>query len=306
MLDYAKLRSLAWRPFVSRDVAAFEPTTRFSRRAAAYVKYRPRYPYAVLKTLVDDTGLSPASVIADVGSGTGFSAQMFLEYGCTVYGIEPNGEMRQAGEQVLAGFSDFHSVEGTAEATTLPDRAVDYVVAGQALHWFDLPYAAAEFARILRPDGWVAVVWNSQDESTAFMQAYEELVARYSADVKRVHHRNVTPGELAQVFADGRYATHEFAHAQAFDVVGLVGRTLSSSYMPGPDDPEAAAMIADLHALFARFAEDGRVLYQYRTELYVGRGPRLADLPTLPQHSRTQAPDANTDVAPGDDTHHPH
>lgn len=273
---------------MSRDVSAFDPTDRFSGRAADYVRYRPRYPRGVLHTLVEHTGLTPDSTIADIGSGTGFSAQMFLDYGCAVYGVEPNSEMRQAGEELLSTFPRFTSVSGTAESTSLPDASVDYVIAGQALHWFDLPRAASEFARILRPDGWVAVFWNTRDASTAFMKAYEEMIARYSEEVRRVHHRNVGADELQLVFADGAYSTFHFLYAQEFDADGLVGRTLSASYMPAASSAASPALIADIRALYARFEQNGRVLYQYTTELYVGHGPR---------HSANQLVDGTNLVA---------
>src|SRR5947209_19315196 len=117
------------------------PTARFGDRVADYVATRPGYPPAVLDILRTEAGLTPAVVVADVGSGTGLSSAMFLRNGNTVYGVEPNPEMRAAGEQLLARHRNFRSVAGTAEATTLPDASVDLVVAGQAFHWFDPPRA---------------------------------------------------------------------------------------------------------------------------------------------------------------------
>src|SRR6478735_8602849 len=108
-----------------------DPTARFADRVADYVATRPGYPPAVLDLLRGEAGLTRSSAIADVGSGTGLSAQLFLKNGNTVYGVEPNAEMRAAGEQFLAGYPGFHSVAGTAEATTLPDASIDLVVAGQ-------------------------------------------------------------------------------------------------------------------------------------------------------------------------------
>src|SRR5215211_3769159 len=114
-----------------------DPTTRFSHRVADYVRTRPGYPTAVLDLLRTETGLTPAAVVADIGSGTGLSAEMFLKNGNAVIGVEPNADMRAAAESLLAGYPNFCSVTGTAENTALPDASVDLVVAGQAFHWFD-------------------------------------------------------------------------------------------------------------------------------------------------------------------------
>src|SRR5439155_23726894 len=153
-----------------------DPTQRFSDRVHNYVLYRPRYPTAILHPLKIDCRLTSGSIIADVGSGTGFLAEVFLSNGNRVFGIEPNPEMRQAGERLLASWPKFKSVAATAESTSLPDRSVDFVTGGQAFHWFDREACRAEFKRILRPDGWVVLVWNDRrTDSTAFLSAYEQL-----------------------------------------------------------------------------------------------------------------------------------
>lgn len=261
-----------------RDVSQFEPTARFSRRVADYVRFRPRYPRVVLDTLAADTGLTPASVIADIGSGTGFSAEMFLQNGNTVYGVEPNAHMRHAGETYLAAWPAFHSVAGTAEATTLRAHSIDYVVAGQALHWFDLPRARAEFARIVRPGGWLALIWNTRDEeSSPFMRAYETFVRDHSVDSTMIFHTNVTEVEIATLFERGAYTYRTFANSFALDFETLLGRTASSSYMPERDDARYAAMESALRALFARHARAGRIEYLYKTELYFGRPAQVED-----------------------------
>ncbi len=152
-------------------------TKRFSNRVENYVRARPRYPRPALELLVRQIGLTPEWVIADVGSGTGFSAELFVQNGNLVYGVEPNREMRQAAESYLGGFANFRSVDGTAEATGLDEGSIDCVVAGQAFHWFDAAKARQEFRRLLKLDGWVVLMWNTRKlAANAFMQAYEELL----------------------------------------------------------------------------------------------------------------------------------
>src|SRR5271154_5572153 len=128
-------------------MAVQDATQRFSSRVDNYVRYRPGYPPAVLELLKEECGLTAESVIADVASGTGIFTRLLLENGNRVFGVEPNAEMRRAGEEYLAAFPRFTSVAGTAEATTLPDHSVDIVTAAQAAHWFDRAKARREFVR---------------------------------------------------------------------------------------------------------------------------------------------------------------
>ena len=101
--------------------------------------------------------MRPEHLIADVGCGTGLLAKIFLDNGNRVIGVEPNREMRRAGEEYLAAYPKFSMVDGSAEATTLPGASVDFVVAGQAFHWFRPDETRVEFARILKPGGWAVL-----------------------------------------------------------------------------------------------------------------------------------------------------
>jgi ubiquinone/menaquinone biosynthesis C-methylase UbiE len=138
-----------------------DPTQRFSDRVENYVRYRPTYPQVVVETLAVECHLTTASIIADIGSGTGILTKLFLDNGNRVL-VEPNREMREAGERLLVDCAGFTSIAATAESTTLPDHSVDFVTAGQAFHWFDREKARAEFTRILKPGGWVVLVWNDR------------------------------------------------------------------------------------------------------------------------------------------------
>ena len=122
-----------------------DATERFSNRVQDYARYRPHYPAAVIGCLEANCGLLETSVIADVGSGTGILTELFLRNGNPVLGVEPNRQMREAGERLRQDYPRFQSVAGRAEATTLPEQSVDFVTAGQAFHWFDRTKAKAEF-----------------------------------------------------------------------------------------------------------------------------------------------------------------
>ena len=139
-----------------------DATERFSNRVQDYARYRPHYPAAVIGSLQTNCQLLETSVIADVGSGTGILTELFLRHGNPVLAVEPNRQMREAGERLLEGYPHFQSIAGRAEATTLPEQSVDFVTAGQAFHWFDRKKAKAEFSRILKARGWVVLAWNER------------------------------------------------------------------------------------------------------------------------------------------------
>jgi SAM-dependent methyltransferase len=198
---------------------------------------------------------------------------MFLKNGNTVYCVEPNVEMRAAGEQLLARDPNFHSVAGTAEDTTLPNASVDLVVAGQAFHWFDPPRARAEFRRILRPAGSVVLMWNTRRLKTSpFLRGYEELLQRFGTDYRDVVHTNVDPAKLAAFFGSGGFRTFRLDNEQLFDREGLRGRLRSSSYTPPPGHPNFEPMMAELDRQFDAFNDRDRVRFEYDTEVSVGRG----------------------------------
>jgi SAM-dependent methyltransferase len=251
-----------------------DPTRRFSDRVADYVRYRPGYPEALLRALMDEAGLGPGSRAADVGSGTGISTELLLASGAEVWAVEPNAEMRAAAEERLGGEPRFHSVAGTAEATTLPDASADLVAAGQAFHWFDRERFRAECVRILRdapPPGRVALFWNSRrTEATPFLRDYEALLRRLGTDYERIDHKQLGP-EGFEAFFGGPYESRRFDNHQVFDFEGLRGRLLSSSYTPPPGHPGHQPMLAELRRIFDRHQEEGRVRFEYDTELHLGR-----------------------------------
>lgn len=245
-----------------------DATQRFSDRVDNYVKYRPGYPHALVALLATECGLTPAAVIADVGSGTGNLAKLFLDNGNPVYGIEPNQEMRQAGELLLRGYPRFISVAGAAEATTLPSASVDFVTAGQAFHWFEPQLAQREFSRILKPAGWVVLAWNDREtDSAPFLADYEQLLQTYSPEYLAVRHKDLGIDELRALFGPTVHSA-TFENSQAFDYQGLAGRLLSSSYAPLAGQPGHEAMMAELQRVFNKHQVGGKVAFWYTTLVY--------------------------------------
>lgn len=249
-----------------------DPTRRFSSRADNYAKYRPTYAPAVLDLLRRECGLTPGSVIADVGSGTGISTAMFLENGNRVYAVEPNDAMRKYAEERLGDNPRFTSIAARSEATTLAATSVDLIVAGQAFHWFEPEATRREFARIMRPDGWVVLMWNSrQDSASPFAQGYEALLAEYSLDYQQVHHRNVGDAALDAFFGAGGWRRAAFDNPQVRDWESLSGGLQSGSYTPEPDHPNHAPLMAGMRKLFEAHQVEGRVVLPTMTEIFYGR-----------------------------------
>ena len=250
---------------------ASNATSRFSDRVENYIRYRPGYPQEALEVLKTECGLHPEHVIADIASGTGIWTRMLLENGNKVIGVEPNAEMREAGERLLAEFKDFTSVAGSAEATRLAYQSVDFVMAAQAAHWFDREGARREFVRILKPGGWLVLLWNERlTDATPFLREYEKMLVTYGTDYEQVRHERTTDA-VNEFFDPEPYQERVFSNRQEFDYEGLEGRLLSSSYAPAPGHPRCEPMLRELRRIFEANAVNGRVAFLYNTRVYFGR-----------------------------------
>ncbi|WP_219836793.1 class I SAM-dependent methyltransferase [Paenibacillus sp. R14(2021)] len=244
---------------------------RFSDRVDTYVKFRPSYPVEAIDHLYAVVGLRPDSVVADVGAGTGIFSKLLLERGSSIIAVEPNNEMRSAAEATLAQESNFLAVCGSAEATTLTNQSVDFIVCAQAFHWFDRPAAQAEFKRILKPGGQAVLIWNSRlTQGTPFREGYDDLLRRFATDYEQMTHKNISSADLAAFFKPETMQEARFTMRQAFDYESLKGRLQSSSYSPMPGHPHYEPMIAALRELFDANAEDGKIQFDYETEVYWG------------------------------------
>lgn len=213
------------------------PTRLFASRTEHYRKYRPHYPPQLLEWLRAECGLAPEWTVADIGSGTGISSELFLQNGNRVYAIEPNAEMRQAAEVAFAACPNFISIDGTAEATTLPDAGIDLIAVGQAFHWFDPVTARSEFQRVLKPGGWVTIFCYAHPNDSGFSKGLAELYSTRTATTG-TRHRPVGPTELAAFFSPDSYAAHQIETTQFVDYDTIEGGFLSSAYAPEPGDPQ--------------------------------------------------------------------
>jgi SAM-dependent methyltransferase len=267
----------------------------FIRRVENYIKYRPRYPQAIIDLLQNECHLTTAAIIADIGSGTGLLTELFLKNGNRVFGIEPDPDMRAGAEWFLQGYPRFTSIAATAEATSLADHSVDVVTAGQAFHWFDREQARTEFLRILVPKGWVVLVWNIQRTSgTPFLAALEQFWQTYLTreglnaeatgedlstllqHTNPVYRWRLKPEQADQelispLFQSGAYRMKMFENHQVYDFEGLKGRVFSSGGAPEAEHSRFTEMLKALEALFRTRQVDGTITIEQETRVYYGQ-----------------------------------
>lgn len=239
-------------------------TERFTGRVESYRRFRPGYPPDIVHVLRRECGLDGESMVADVAAGTGLLAEIFLAAGLALTAVEPNAEMRAACLELERSYPKLRCVEGTAEATELPDDFASLITVGQAMHWFDLQRTRAEFVRVLQPGGWCAVVYNERRMGgDAFHDGYERLLREFGIDYLKVQRQHMTEERLRGFFAPAEMRRALFANEQAFGIEGLMGRVLSSSYMPQPGQARYEEMEAAVERLFAENQSSGAVKMLY-------------------------------------------
>lgn len=246
-------------------------TERFSNRVKDYVSYRPHYPTEIITFLKKQIYLNKDWVIADIGSGTGISTELFLHNGNTVYAVEPNKEMRTAAEEAFKNNRNFISINAPAEATTLPDKSVNLIIAAQAFHWFDKWSAKKEFMRIAQPDGYLALIWNERKQEQDFHHAYEQMLSEFAPAYKNECRQNIDEVMISEFFSPNPWFFHSFPNVQHFDFEGLKGRLLSSSYAPLKDHPQYRPILQRLQQIFDRFNVEGKVEFEYTCKLFYGK-----------------------------------
>lgn len=254
-----------------RISSTMSPTMRFSDVVENYIRYRPGYPKEVISVLNKKIGLTPNRIIADIGSGTGKSAELFLQNKNIVFGVEPNDAMRQAAEVQFINLLNFRSIKGSAEETTLSANSMDIVVAGQAFHWFDAKKAKKEFKRILKSNGWIVLIWNERNNHSPFLSDYEKFLLNNSIDYTDVDHKNIDHHALRNFYGTMSFGCEELPYAQHFDLDGLKGRYLSCSYAYKENHPLFEIAMKDLQEVYEKFEDDGLVTMDYITKIYFGQ-----------------------------------
>ena len=175
------------------------------------------------------------------------------------------------GRDYLRKYSGFRSINGTAESTTLSSHSVDFVTAGQAFHWFDRAKAKIEFLRILKPGGWIILIWNERRTmSTPFLRAYEQLLRRYSVDYQQVDQRKIDQDVLKSFYgAEGSFT--EPSPSASVRIYRSQGKTSVFFLHSGGRYPNHRVMLDELASNLQTHQINGQVEFEYLTKLYYGR-----------------------------------
>jgi SAM-dependent methyltransferase len=247
-----------------------DPTERFSDRTEAYAKYRPGYPGEMIRFL--EALVAPPAAVADIGSGTGILTRELLKSGYDVWAVEPNEAMRTTAERTLDGCAAFRSVRGRAETTTLDDQTIDLITCAQAFHWFDGVPTRLEFSRILKSDGWTALIWNERrDDASPINRAYDGLLKVMAPDYQNVSHRRVAAEDIRAFFAPGEVKLQTFANYQILDLDGFLGRLISSSYVPNFGQPGHQEIVEAAEKIFETHQAGGKITFEYETKVYISK-----------------------------------
>jgi ubiquinone/menaquinone biosynthesis C-methylase UbiE len=234
----------------------------FGAGAEAYELARPGYPDEAIEVLVTALGITAGTIVCDLAAGTGKLTRRLVDLGASVTAIEPVAAMR---DQLAAVLPNVAVYDGTAEAIPLPDRSVDVVTVAQAFHWFDAPAALEEIARVLKPGGGLAILWNERDESKPWVAEMSRIIRWHERTVSRYQHV-----AWAEVVAEsGRYTPLQeatMAWEQEMTRELLADRVRSISYVAAMPQTERERLAASVVGLVSRIPEPLAMPYTCRVQ----------------------------------------
>lgn len=240
------------------------PLNRFSDKAENYTKYRPNYPDVVIDKILENLSSQNKIVAADIGAGTGISANQLASRGVNVIAIEPNQAMREAAEK----HQNIEWKQGTAENTNLSNSSVDLITSFQAFHWFKPEPTLLEFKRILKPQGRIGIVFQDLNRDDEFTRIYSQLVS------KAANNRPPTDwNSKIQPLKDSDYFKYincyQFPCQQELDLSSLIGLVKSISFISSEETVQKQ-LIEDFEDLHQRFCnQHGFVYLIYRINLHL-------------------------------------
>ena len=245
-------------------------TRKFNGFAKDYTSGRPNYSKELIDCFYNEFGVSQNSIIADIGSGTGKFAKHLLERKSEVYCVEPNDDMRCVAEAELGEYSNFHSVNGNAENTTLENEYVDYITTAQAFHWFDVKKFKNECSRILKDKGTVFLIWNVRDDDKLNQELYQ-IYSKYCPDFNGFSGGIKRDDQRIQDFFDNRYDYVSFDNPLFYDKEKFIARSLSGSYSLKDGDKDYGSYIESILEIFDRYSENDIVSIGNKSVAYIGQ-----------------------------------
>lgn len=245
-----------------RQAEACPTIGNFSGKAAGYAAHRWNYSPTAIEYIVRAAQLTKASVVADIGAGTGMLGEHFIGRVGRVLAVEPNAEMRRT--------ASFEVLDGRSDATTLPEASVDLIAVGRAIHWFPPETTKAEFRRILKPDGWLAVLRIPcvDEDLLAALEAIKTEANGWNTELVEI--RNSRP-PLSFYFGHDHFEQRRFPSCVHENWEEFFGRLCSFAVAPTPAHPRFAAFQQAAREVFDRFRSDEFLTVPLATELFLGK-----------------------------------
>ena len=234
----------------------------FGRAVGDYERGRPNYPPQAIEWMLHRAG--PVADVVDVGAGTGKFTASLVAHGLAVTAVEPDPQMRS---RLAANHPSVRSVAGTAEALTLEDASADLITFAQSWHWVDVPAACAEVARVLRPGGALALVWNIRDPEVEWVERLGEVMGSSKAEQYNSHEPVVAAPLVIEDYAEFRWE-NPLTREQ------LLAMVTSRSYVITMTLADRASLLVRLGELLDTHPDlRGRTEYRmpYRTRVTIAR-----------------------------------
>ena len=218
----------------------------FGAAAAAYAEHRPGYAEAAVRWALEPVRDGRPVRVADVGAGTGKLTATLIGLGAEVTAVEPDPQMLA---ELRRTMPEVRSVPGSAEEIPLPDASLDAVLAGQAMHWFDMNRALPEIARVLRPGGMLAGLWNVDDDRVGWVAGLAEMSKRKSSVTLTTWRGSAAKsrqeqllGEASDLFSAAEVG--EFGHGQVRTADSLLATIGTHSHLLVMEEAERARLLA--------------------------------------------------------------
>ncbi|WP_405096460.1 class I SAM-dependent methyltransferase [Micromonospora sp. NBC_01412] len=233
----------------------FRHSSSFGAAATAYAEHRPDYAQAAVRWALKP---APGLRVLDLGAGTGKLTATLVAVGADVTAVEPDpamlAELRRALPEVRA-------LPGSAEAIPLPDASVDAVLAGNAMHWFDMAVGGPEIARVLAPGGILAGLWNVMDDRADWVAGLARVsgsAAIGPRDTPTSWRAETADMHLPKTGVAARFGSPEqaeFPHGQRRTADSLVATLATRAGMLVMPEPEKEATLGRIRAFLASRAE---------------------------------------------------